>query len=331
MTAANTVRADGFVEMAYVGETPWHGNGQRLTEHASIEQWTVAAGMDWQIKRAKVRFATAHGQDSSAYREVPGQVVLHRSDNKDALGIVSDKYKVVQPREVMEFFRDLTDVAGFTMETAGTLFGGRRFWALAHIGASAVIKNAADMVGGYLLLSTSADGSLATTGRMTTIRVVCNNTLSMALSGKAKHEVKLSHRSKFNAEQMKDQLGIERDGFTAWANTMRLLANESCGIDEAERHVFTLLTDEDWNKATAEQVADARDTRGFKTIMALFNGAGKGATMDGVRGTRWGLLNATTEYYDYHIKARSNENRLSSAWFGAGDASKTKMLELLTA
>lgn len=331
MAHALTERSNGKVEMAYVGATPWHGLGQVLTQGAPLEQWVVDAGMDWRVNRAKVRFATSHGQDSSGYLEVPGQVVLHRSDNLEPLGIVSDKFKVVQPREVIEFFRDLTDDAGFTMETAGTMFGGKRFWALAHIGQSAVIRNAADMVGGYLLLCTGADGSLATTARLTTVRVVCNNTLSAALTGKAKHEVKLSHRSKFDAAVMKNELGIARDGFTEWAKVMRQLADESCSMHRAEQEVFTLMTDKDWNAATVEEIATARDTAGYKKIMSLFNGEGRGANMPGVAGTSWGLLNAVTEYVDHHIRARSQDNRLDSAWFGNGDKLKTKALELLTA
>jgi phage/plasmid-like protein (TIGR03299 family) len=320
-----TERANGKVEMAYVGETPWHGLGEKLDENATIAQWTEAAGMDWAINRSRVRYG-----DADNTRIIDDQHVLFRSDTKDALGIVSSKFKIVQPREVMEFFADLTGVAGFTMETAGTLFGGKRFWALARTGQSTVIKSGADLVGQYLLLATAADGSLATTGRFTTVCVVCNNTMSQALSGKAKHEVKISHRSVFSGEAMKDQLGIERDGFTAWATTMRQLAEERCDTSEAEQTVFKLLTKEDWSKATMEQITDARATRGYKTIMALFEGAGKGATIAGRKGTRWGLLNAVTEYADYHVRATSQDNRLASAWFGAGDDLKTKALELLT-
>jgi phage/plasmid-like protein (TIGR03299 family) len=320
-----TERANGKVEMAYVGETPWHGLGEKLDENATIAQWTEAAGMDWAINRSRVRYG-----DADNTRIIDDQHVLFRSDTKDALGIVSSKFKIVQPREVMEFFADLTGVAGFTMETAGTLFGGKRFWALARTGQTAVIKSGADLVGQYLLLATAADGSLATTGRFTTVRVVCNNTISQALSGKAKHEVKISHRSVFDSAAMKDQLGIERDGFTQWVHAMRQLANENVRNDEAEQTVFKLLTKEDWSKATMEQITDARATRGYKTIMSLFEGAGKGATMSGVKGTRWGLLNAVTEYADYHVRATSQDNRLASAWFGAGDDLKTKALELLT-
>lgn len=182
MPHALTERSNGLVEMAYKGETPWHGLGQQLEAGKTIEEWTVAAGMDWRIKRSKVRyFADVNGAQQL---EIPDQHVLFRNDTKAPLGIVSERFKVVQPFEVMEFFRDLTNDAGFTMETAGTMFGGRRFWALAHIGESAIIRNHADAVGGYLLLCTGADGTLATQARFTTVRVVCNNTLGMAMPGK---------------------------------------------------------------------------------------------------------------------------------------------------
>lgn len=333
MAHALTERSNGKVEMAYRGETPWHGLGQSLEAGQTIEQWITAAGMDWSIQRSKVRFAT--GRDQTAieqFAEIPDQHVLMRSDSKAPLGIVSERFKVVQPRQVLEFFRDLTEHAGFTMETAGTMFGGRRFWALAHIGESAVIKNLADSVGGYLLLCTAADGTLATTGRFTTVRVVCNNTLSMAMSGKAAsgHESKISHRSVFDPSRMKDELGIARDSFGIWVKTMRELAGEAVSISEAEQLTFALLSPKDWAASTQEEIATVQTTTGYQKVMALFNGEGMGSTMNGVAGTRWGWLNAVTEYTDHHIRARSTDNRLDSAWFGNGDKLKTKALEIAT-
>ena len=194
MVAAVTVRQNGFAEMAFVGEKAWHGLGQELPEGADIETWKTAAGMDWKIQRSKVRYFA----DREGYQqlEMPGQNVLFRSDSKAPLGIVSKDYKVVQPGEVLEFFRDLTQASGYTLNTAGTLFDGKRFWALAKVGEDAAVVGE-DMVGGYLLLSTSCDGAMATTAKFTTIRVVCNNTLSMALRAKDRKTVTISHRTKF--------------------------------------------------------------------------------------------------------------------------------------
>lgn len=112
----------------------------------------------------------------------PEQKVLYRSDTKAPLSVVSNRYQVVQPREVLEFYRDLTEVSGYELETAGILKGGRKFWALAWTGQTTVLKGN-DQVNGYLLLATSCDGTLATTATPTTVRVVCNNTLTISLNG----------------------------------------------------------------------------------------------------------------------------------------------------
>ena len=104
----------GAVEFAYraTDGMPWHGLGQPMADQATIDDWRVAAGMDWRIKRAKVRYPVSPEtvNDASQYIEIPDQHVLFRSDNHNALGVVSDKYKVVQPSEVIEFFRELVKV-----------------------------------------------------------------------------------------------------------------------------------------------------------------------------------------------------------------------------
>lgn len=329
MAHALTIRSNGKAEMAYIGATPWHGLGERLEEGASHEEWARAAGMDWKIQTGFVRYATGYGQGADAWRTVDGARVLMRSDTKDDLGIVSARFKVVQPREILDFMADLTEQAGFSLETAGTLHGGRKFWALAKIGAEAVIKNAADKVGGYILLATATDGSMATTGKRTTVRVVCQNTMTAALRGRA--DAKISHRSTFDAEAMKDELGLSREEFNAWAGTMRLLANEKVNHDRAERVLVEAITGKTFNTLTSSQVEEAQDKAAFKKMMDLFNGDGRGSNLDGVKGTAWGLLNACTEFNDHHVRATSQDNRLESAWFGPGEKMKVKVLELLTA
>jgi phage/plasmid-like protein (TIGR03299 family) len=179
--------------MAYTGQTPWHNLGNQLPAKQPIDVWAREAGMDWSIRETPVRYmATPSNNDtshSSSVSDLYGepmefadQKVLYRSDTKAPLSVVSARYQVVQPRQVLEFYRDLTEVSGYELETAGVLKAGRKFWALARTGKSSVLKGS-DVVNGYLLLATSCDGTLATTATPTTVRVVCNNTLSIALSG----------------------------------------------------------------------------------------------------------------------------------------------------
>ncbi|NMG31769.1 DUF932 domain-containing protein, partial [Aromatoleum evansii] len=149
-------------QIAYVGAEPWHGLGNSLPEKQPLEVWQKAAGMDWTIQETPVRFMAESAGNLGSIHSFDEQKVLYRSDTKDALSVVSQRYKVVQPREVLEFYRDLTDVSGFQLETAGVLKGGKKFWALARTGQSTALKGN-DQVNGYLLLATSCDGTLATT------------------------------------------------------------------------------------------------------------------------------------------------------------------------
>ncbi len=165
--------------MAYTGQKPWHGLGNKLPTDQSIEAWKQSAGMDWKIEDSEVRFIT--GQNGvGMINAFPEQKVLYRSDTKAPLAVVSKRFRVVQPGEILEFYRDLTEVGGFELETAGVLREGRKFWALAKTGQSTLLKGR-DRVDGYLLLATACDGTLATTAQFTSVRVVCNNTLAIAL------------------------------------------------------------------------------------------------------------------------------------------------------
>lgn len=320
MVAAVTVRKNGFAEMAYVGEKPWHGLGQELVAGANLETWKKAAGMDWTVQRGVVRYATERDSDLGIM-QMPEQHVLFRQDTKQALGIVSPKYKIVQPGQVLEFFRDLTDANGYTLNTAGTLFDGKRFWALASIGEEAVVVGE-DKIGGFLLLSSSCDGTLATTARFTTVRVVCNNTLGMALAGKAKREVVVRHTSRFDADQAKADLGIAKDSFAEFLKASRRLAAIRVNNELAEQFIGKLLVE---TKTVLKE--DVTKSKQFQKIMDLFKGSAMGGTLAGVDGSAWGMVNAVTEFVDHHARAKSDAHRLTSAWFGRGDDLKTEALE----
>lgn len=135
--------------MAYINETPWHGLGQRLAPHQPLEVWAESAGMNWRIEESEVRFVAGNG-GLGAIHAFPEQKVLYRSDTKAPLSVVSNRYQVVQPAEILEFYRDLTEVGGFELETAGVLKEGRKLWALARTGQSAMLKGR-DQVHGYRL------------------------------------------------------------------------------------------------------------------------------------------------------------------------------------
>ena len=321
-----TERKNGFVEMAYAGETPWHGLGQQVQKGASIEEWMVSAGMDWTIQEAPVEFGyLANGMKVRG--KVSDKKVLYRSDTYAPLGTVGNRFHVVQPHDVLEFFRDLTQGAGFTIETAGTLFGGSRFWALANIGDDCEIVPG-DKVGGYLLLCTGADGTMQTMGKFTTVRVVCNNTLSMACGEAGQH--KMSHKSAFNPLAMKEKLGLVHAEFSQFSANMKCLSDKTVSMARAERLAFDLLKQAD-TATDMKVIEQVSGSRAFKGILAMFDGGGMGSNLEGVSGTGWGFVNAVTQYVDHEARATSIDNRLNSAWFCNGDDMKNRAVSLVSA
>ncbi|MDH5857818.1 DUF932 domain-containing protein [Lampropedia aestuarii] len=311
--------------MAYTGQTPWHQLGHALPKKQSIDVWAKAAGMQWKIQETPVRYM-ATGDGNGLYGEAlefPEQKVLYRSDTNAALSVVSQRYKVVQPQEVLEFYRDLSEVAGFELETAGVLKAGRRFWALARTGKSVCLKGN-DVVHSYLLLATSCDGTLATMAIPTSVRVVCNNTLAIALQGAGNSAIKVPHSTHFNAQDVKRQLGIAIGQWDGFMYRMKTLSERKVKTHESMNYFLKVICQSD---QLAEGTQGLANERALKKVQALFEGHGRGAELQAAKGTAWGLLSSITEFVDHERRARSQDNRLDSAWFGQGAALKQRALE----
>ncbi|WP_386340558.1 DUF932 domain-containing protein [Xanthomonas citri pv. citri] len=223
----------------------------------------------------------------------------------------------VQPGQILEFYRDLTASNGFELETAGVLREGRKFWALARTGQSATLKGR-DKVNGYLLLATACDGTLATTAQFTSVRVVCNNTLSIAL-GNACAAVKVPHRSQFDPDVVKRQLGITVSSWDRFVARMKALVERPVDPDSVEVLLRRVLT-----YAAPDGKAAVVNEQALANVRSLYEGGGRGALMASSRGTAWGLLNSVTEFIDHHRRARSDDHRRDAAWFGQGAAIKQR-------
>ncbi|MGN8084865.1 DUF932 domain-containing protein [Ralstonia sp. 22086] len=299
--------------MAYTGETPWHGLGNRLARKQPIEVWARQAGMDWQIEETPVCFMSGQAGALGTIHSFPEQKVLYRSDTKAPLSVVSNRYQVVQPAEILEFYRDLTEAGGFELETAGVLKDGKKLWALAKTGQQTVLKGG-DTVNGYLLLATACDGTLATTAQFTSVRVVCNNTLAIALAD-GTGAVKVPHRTQFNPQAVKQQLGIAVASWDSFMVRMRALSERK--VRPATAHDFFRRLLDMPSLATIESKPQPND-RALRAIQALYDGKGMGADLPSAAGTAWGLVNAVTQYADHERRARSADHRLDSAWFGVG-------------
>lgn len=308
--------------MAFAGSTPWHGLGSRLSPKQPLEVWQREAGMDWKIQDSPVHFKSESIGALGSIHSFPEQKVLYRSDTKAPLSVVSNRYQIVQPREVLEFYRDLTEVSGYELETAGVLKGGRKFWALARTGQGTALKGN-DQVNGYLLLATSCDGTLATTATPTTVRVVCNNTLTIALDGTTR-AIKVPHNTRFDPQAVKKQLGIAVSQWDEFMYRMRMLAERKVQWLEAMGYFMNVLCDV---APTSKLPEVLPNERALRKVQSLYEGQGRGSTFESAQGTAWGLLNAVTEYVDHERRARSTEYRMDSAWFGQGAVIKQRALQ----
>lgn len=325
----------GKAAIAYTGETPWHGLGQKLQNGMSIDDWREAAGLDYEVLSSPVEYTVPGTGKLAAF---PKRRVLTRSDTKDPLSIVSDDYKIVQPAEVLDFFGKLAEIGGFDLEVAGALMGGSRIWGLARVNDEANIIGQ-DAVRPYLLLATSYDGMMATTAKFTAIRVVCNNTLTMSVGGfmgagktEADTEgkavsslVKVPHSASFDADAVRQQLGIVKNVFERWVIETRILAEQAMSDAEADAFLKKLLPEPYAPKGQTPRPVET--TRGYAKIMDLFQGKAIGAELTGGQ-TAWAMLNAVTEWVD-HDRSSNDSNRMNAAWFGVGDQLKTRANTLL--
>jgi len=318
--AHNLDMSTGKPAMAYVGQEPWHGLGKKLKPDASIEEWTKAARLDWEILREPVCYPY-----KGKVKQVPNRQVLFRSDNGAPLSIVSDSYCVVQPRDIIEFYRDLIADSAFSLETAGALDEGRKVWGLARSNFSNDILGK-DKVDAFLLLASSCDKTLATTVAFTSVRVVCQNTLGFAMEevkGKPPTKcMKVSHDQRFDWDEAKKQLNLIDTAWSAFLNKVDLLAKTEVKpkvVDDYFAQLFLSGKKED-------KKLSHKDLVEIQNLKSAFTN-GRGQQLPTAKDTAWGLVNAVTYYVDHQKNSRNQSERLDSAWFGSGAQLKDKAWE----
>lgn len=326
----------GKAAIAYRGETPWHGYGQPILPQDSIDDIRIKAGLDYDVVKTPVMFNVQAGEPlvvDGAVVDTGERIgtfkqsqVLYRSDNKSPLSVVGEHYRVVQPKEVVEFYRDLSADFGFEVEVVGALQGGRKVWALANT-KNAFALRGEDQVKGYLLLATSYDGTMATQARFTSVRVVCNNTLSLARMSKA--QVSVPHNQTFNAEAVKRQLQVG----PAWEQFNERAAKMSERVVSRDE-VVQLFMASYFNLASVEAIREFNDGEGNaakaeklmgRLTHALFQSPG--AHLASARGTLWGALQAVTFDVDHSLPSRDTGSRLAKAWFGDGETIKNRAFD----
>lgn len=326
---------DGEARMAYTGETPWHSHGNPMKPGQSIERWIDGSLLTFGYRLAPlyVEHTTADATQRGHKVEVAKYRAVQRTDNNAVLGVVSPGFQLVQPREAVEFFRDLVETGRFELETAGALKEGAVVWAMAKhakLGALRVLDE--DEIRCRLLLMTATDTSMATIVKFVSERVVCRNTLDMALDGGG-GEIKVPHSTAFDPDEVKRRLGLLGDVWERHAEQVNKLARRHVEPAEIRAWMFETFGDPDQllelggDSQTLDALKTLTGLRTMKKVYALFAGQGQGASFRSSKGTAWGLVNAATEFVDHHRSERAPGNRLHSAWAGTGAALKHAAFE----
>ena len=313
-----TVREDGFVEMAYMGETPWHSLGNVWSADMSFEERCRLCGFDWEAIRTRV----AYMHPTKGQLFFPDKYVLSRSDNGYGLGIVGKDFVEdgVQPEDGLRFFEDMSDAGDFTIETAGTMFGGKKFWAMARVGPNAKVGKG-DEIAPYVTFYSGLDGQTATQVYLTAVRPVCWNTVSAGLRG-ATSKVVIKHSKTFDADAVRAQLGVVRSQFGEFMSHAKELAK--CKVDD---DMVIKLTSDLLIEDAKSSAKDVLDTAQAKRILMLYAGDGKGSDLSTADGTAWGWVNAVTEYVDHWAKSATADLRMASTMFGKGNTLKQAALD----
>lgn len=318
---------NGDAQMAYVDAEglPWHGLGTPLKGNETLEEWVIAAGLDWEAHRQPIFCYNADGE----LQQLSRSVLIHSKTHAD-LGYVTDAFKIVQPREIMEAFREIAGDAGYTLKTAGNLRFGKRIWALADCGDEfALDSKGRDVVKRNILLATSFDGSMSTVVQPTTVRVVCQNTLGFAAGSNGENAaVRIGHTSEFDPAIIRSQLLGASDAIDSGWETFkeRALALSKRKVTQREAVDFFVKMFGNPDEEGNVDIENRNTQRTLGQVLDVYND-GKGQETLSAQGTAWGLVNAVTRFIDHERQMRSDDSRVHSALFGNGGEIKTRAFD----
>ena len=314
--------------MFSVRETPWHGLGVVLDRPpTTIAEAIEASGLGWRVEREPIGVdrgdaATVDDWWEPRCEEIPGYYATVRQDTRQVLGIVGERYRIVQNHEAFQFVDQLLG-SSLHFETAGSLNGGRRVWVLATLPEH--VEVGGDPVRPFVLLMNSHDGSTAVIAATTPVRVVCMNTLNWGLQ-RARQRFSIRHTEQISRRvgEARRVLDLSIDYYAQFRTVGNRLASERC----SERQLQKVL-DELYPSGTEDSLTD-RTRKGRDQvkdrIVDLFL---RGETQGNAPGSKWAAVNAIVEYGDWHRPIRQGGERFARAVDDG--AHKTRALELVIA
>jgi len=297
--------------MFYRGETPWHGLGKKIADDAqlSVAEALESAGANYSVETVP-QFTHDIAADGTIVSVQTEQVAIRHSESKAIYGYSGKRYVPYQNASAFAMFQPLLDAGDIRFETGGVLGEGEICWVLAQIQRPNLEIVRGDEVQMKLLLSNPHDGLKAISFGLTPIRVVCQNTLAMALSNSQSKIVRVKHNknTEVNLEMLRDALSADLQSFETTAEKYRLLAHRGCNKSDLLKYVKQVCGVEE-----GEEIS----TRMKNTIDRIIHLSEEGMGQKNnplVSGTWWAAYNGVTEYLNYE-KGNNENNRLTNLWF----------------
>lgn len=310
--------ANGKHRMMYFGDTPWHKLGTKVNGLATAEETMKAAQLDYTVKLFPLY------ADDGLGNKILLPKTFAIGSGADIFGTVSDKYRILQNADAFSFFDALVGSGEAIYTTAGALGQGERIWLMAQL-PGYISVNGEDVVEKYLLLTNGHDGKTSVRAKLTPVRVVCQNTLNLALS-KGGNEISITHNVSMEGKLKEAHrlLGLANRLYADLGEIFKKMSLKSVTGDDVVRFAEALIPKpEDPEEDTSHRILRREQ------IVHLHE-AGAGAEMS--RGTVWGMYNAATEYADHVATAsRDQEGWLNSMWFGDRADFKRKAFDLAMA
>ncbi len=305
---------NGRASMFYVGEVPWHKLGTELEKPATAHEAIQAAGLDFRVQLKSVKTVINRHR-----KIVPNTFATVRTDTCEVLGVVGSRYQPIQNRDAFAFFDGIVDQNEAIYHTAGVLGKGERIWILAKL-PSYIRVGKNDIVNKFLLLTNSHDGSMVVRAKLTPVRVVCSNTLSIALA-RNEQEVRVRHTANavHKLEQAHKLLGLTNHLYAQLDSVFNRMSLRKLSEKQLMDYVKALVP------ANPDAKFQTRNENVRQTILELHE-SGQGAEMS--RGSLWGAYNAVTEFSDHVQHSRDANKQLKSIWFGGGEKLKLRAFDL---
>lgn len=312
--------------MAYAGEVPWHGLGKPVGDNLTPQQMLEAAELDWTVSKRTLLFAGTKSDTDFDDVTIGDRFALVRDSDESFLDIVGKNYQPTQNKDAFEFFDSFVREAKLKMNTAGSLCNGKFVWALAETANSFELGPQKDKVDSYILLVSPHQFGRSLMALQTTVRVVCQNTLNLALDGaKGSLTFRMPHTRQFNDATKKiaaQVLGLTNDNFALFKEQVEVLADKKISRNDAIDFFTDVLNLKEGEINQKDGLPKSRTLRQF---MDAYDGGAPGANLEGSKDRLWGALNAVTFVMD-HSSVRDEQKALRDNWFGYRGDLKRKAL-----